>query len=52
MQKPELTEEDTLAIQEKQDILTSKVAELEQLTQKFQKVLRKTLKDKFRYNYA
>ncbi|TGZ52776.1 Outer dense fiber protein 2 [Temnothorax longispinosus] len=43
--KPELTEEDTLMIQEKQDVLTSKVAELEQLTQKFQKVLRKDLKD-------
>ncbi|XP_077258497.1 uncharacterized protein LOC143895322, partial [Temnothorax americanus] len=37
-EKPELTEEaDTLIIQEKQDVLTSKVAELEQLTQKFQK---------------
>ncbi|KMQ95091.1 outer dense fiber protein 2 [Lasius niger] len=35
--KPELTEEDALVIQEKQDILMSKVAELEQLTQKVQK---------------
>ncbi|XP_018338307.1 PREDICTED: golgin subfamily A member 3 isoform X2 [Trachymyrmex septentrionalis] len=36
-EKPELTEEDKLAFQEKQDILTSKVAELEELTQKIQK---------------
>ncbi|XP_018393779.1 PREDICTED: myosin-11 isoform X2 [Cyphomyrmex costatus] len=36
-EKPELTEEDKQAFQEKQDILTSKVAELEQLTQKIQK---------------
>lgn len=37
-QKSELTEEDKLALQEKQNILTSKVAELEQLTQNIQKV--------------
>ncbi|EGI65766.1 Outer dense fiber protein 2 [Acromyrmex echinatior] len=36
-EKPELTEEDKLAFQEKQNILTSKVAELEQLTQEIQK---------------
>lgn len=45
LQKPELTEEDMLMIKEKQDVLLSKVSELEQLTQKFQKVLRKDLKD-------
>ncbi|XP_018053543.1 PREDICTED: plectin [Atta colombica] len=36
-EKSELTEEDKLALQEKQNILTSKVAELEQLTQNIQK---------------
>ncbi|XP_039309290.1 uncharacterized protein LOC105201905 isoform X2 [Solenopsis invicta] len=36
-EKPELTEEDTLMIREKQDVITAKVAELEQLTQQFQK---------------
>ncbi|KYQ54434.1 Outer dense fiber protein 2 [Trachymyrmex zeteki] len=40
-EKPELTEEDKLAFQEKQNILTSKVAELEQLTQKIQKAREK-----------
>ncbi|XP_070164453.1 paramyosin [Polyergus mexicanus] len=39
--KLELTEEDTLVIQEKQDILMSKVAELEQLTQKLEKAREK-----------
>lgn len=47
LQKPELTEEDMLMIKEKQDVLMSKVSELEQLTQKFQKVLQKDLKDVF-----
>ncbi|KAL6442884.1 hypothetical protein ACFW04_002734 [Cataglyphis niger] len=39
--KPELTEEDTLVIQEKQDILMSKIAELEQLTEKLEKAREK-----------
>ncbi|XP_072742959.1 uncharacterized protein [Anoplolepis gracilipes] len=39
--KPELTEEDSLVIQEKQDIMMSKIAELEQLTQKLEKAREK-----------
>ncbi|XP_067203521.1 outer dense fiber protein 2 isoform X2 [Linepithema humile] len=35
LEKSELTEEDTFEIQKKQDVIMSKVAELEQLTQKF-----------------
>lgn len=39
LQKLELTEEDTLTIQEKQEIMMSKIAELDQLTQKLNEVL-------------